>query len=101
MDHHLLPNGQRKALLDLADADDPGVTIPAVRNRDVVGLVEAGLATSTGSRYTITDAGWSWLRQAIAGGVPAQVTGAPSELAQWRRVRGAFAAVGVTLPAID
>lgn len=101
----LLPNGQRQTLLKLAGAAEAGVVIPPPHDRSAVKLVERGYATAYRTRYTITDAGWAWLREALAGRVPARIginaEGAPDELRRWRQVRSDFADAGVRLPDID
>ncbi|THV40554.1 hypothetical protein [Glycomyces buryatensis] len=93
-----LPNGQRELLLELAEADDRGITVVHDRNADR--LVKRGYATQSGYTCAITDAGWAWLREALEDRVPAQVATDSTELRRWREIRAAFAAIGITLPDI-
>ncbi|MEV3938686.1 hypothetical protein AB0K52_22275 [Glycomyces sp. NPDC049804] len=97
----LLRNGERKLLLALAEADDTGVRFkPADDDRQAVRLVKRGFATRTDRTFTITDAGWAWLRDAIDSRIPHQVADA-TELPKWRAIHQAYRDIGLDLPAID
>lgn len=98
----LLRNGERKQLLDLAAADDTGLRIPSTADadRNALRLVKRGFATQSDRQFTITDAGWAWLRDAIESRIPHQVAD-KTELQQWRAVHQAYRDIGLELPPID
>lgn len=97
----LLRNGERKQLLALAEADDAGVRFkPADDDRQAVRLVKRGFATRNDRTFTITDAGWAWLRDAIESRIPHQVADA-NELRRWRAIHQTYSDIGVELPEID
>lgn len=97
----LLRNGERKLLLALAEADDTGVRLkPADDDRQAVRLVKRGFATRNDRTFTITDAGWAWLRDAIESRIPHQVADA-TELPKWRAIHQTYRDIGLDLPAID
>lgn len=96
----LLRNGERKQLLALAEADENGVRLSPGADRNALRLVERGYATGRGRQFTITDAGWGWLKDAIQAGIPRQVADA-AELRRWRAIHQTYRDIGVDLPDID
>lgn len=96
----LLRNGERKQLLALAEAGENGLRLAPGADRHALRLVERGYAARRDRQYTITDAGWGWLRDAIESRIPHQVADA-NELRRWRAIHQTYRDVGVDLPDID